>query len=518
MKKIFIIFAIFLTLFCGPSWAHEEQTPVIIDTDMALDDVRALTILLNSHHLKVKAIVTSDGASSPAVGCKNLQRILRFLGKEDIPLGAGRVLNASSPPPWREISEAMGWAALPAGPHSDDMPSPPAAESGSAVRPEIAGTASGKPSCPTAVSTVQKVLSQADEGMGYICIGPLTNLADLLREDPGVAERIKNIFFYGSLPNESNPDWNVQRDMESAKVVLASGIPFYAFRLSNEELLTFDGSMLSEIQKLDSPASRLVCLLHQNERTQKLLKEAHFKAWDESVALYLDEPGIGTFEKVEGQSPLFRLSKWDKESAYSHYLEVLGRSSAGKLEERLPVVLQSYPTQPSRFQEDLRPWVPKIIALHGIEEWKATVLTNELHRHLGIYSILGAKMGIQAREILNASLDELTVESHAGLKPPLSCLNDGLQVSTGASLGRGTIRVTESDPPTVEADFSKGDRKLRLRLKESVKERIKSDIQGAIQRHGNLTPEYFKEVRRLSFEYWLHMKRGEIFDLEWNSP
>jgi pyrimidine-specific ribonucleoside hydrolase len=39
--------------------------------------------------------------------------------------------------------------------------------------------------------------------------------------------------------------------------------------------------------------------------------------------------------------------------------------------------------------------------------WKAVVLTNELHHHMGHWSIVGAKMGIRAREILAAPLDNI---------------------------------------------------------------------------------------------------------------
>jgi pyrimidine-specific ribonucleoside hydrolase len=212
------------------------------------------------------------------------------------------------------------------------------------------------------------------------------------------------------------------------------------------------------------------------------------------------------------------LAHEEQTGAFSPEAGVRNRSDDQGFEPRIPVVLETYPTDPALFQNDLRPFVSSIIALHGIEEWKAAVLTNELHRHLGIYSILGAKMGILAREILNASLDELTVESHAGLKPPLSCLNDGLQVATGASLGRGTITVPETHSATVGAVFVKGERKLRLRLRDRVKDRITSDVQRAIQRYGDATPEYFKEVRRLSFKYWVEMKRGEIFEREFNRP
>ena len=163
-------------------------------------------------------------------------------------------------------------------------------------------------------------------------------------------------------------------------------------------------------------------------------------------------------------------------------------------------------------QPDVREWVEKIIATHGLEEWKSALLTNELHRHLGTYSIIGAKMGIRARELQGAKFDELAVESHAGLKPPLSCLNDGLQVSTGASLGRGNIRVMENQPPAPEAVFIHGGKSLRLRLKPAVVERIRADIAAAIKQHGNLTPAYFAAIRKLSLQHWAGLNRTEIFE------
>lgn len=181
------------------------------------------------------------------------------------------------------------------------------------------------------------------------------------------------------------------------------------------------------------------------------------------------------------------------------------------LEPREGVVLAHFPSEPSALREDVAEVADEILKRHGAEEWKAALLTNELHRHLGIYSLVGVKMGIRARELLDASLDDLRVESHAGLRPPTSCLTDGLQVATGATLGRGTIRVeqTESAP---EAVFTKRRARLQLALKEEVRNQIRSDVAAAVEQFGRLTPEYFEEIRRLSIRYWLTLDRREIFE------
>jgi len=184
----------------------------------------------------------------------------------------------------------------------------------------------------------------------------------------------------------------------------------------------------------------------------------------------------------------------------------------GGLPVTVPVGLSAFPTSPDQFRPDLQGSVRRILARHGGEEWRAAVLTNEFHGHLGTYSLVGVKMGIHARERLGAALDDLEVLSFAGDAPPLSCMNDGLQVSTGATVGRGTIQVDRKGGTRPEAEFVRGGDRLRLRLKDTVRRRIESDIRQALERFGNQTPEYFREIRRLSILHWEELDRDEIFE------
>jgi pyrimidine-specific ribonucleoside hydrolase len=183
---------------------------------------------------------------------------------------------------------------------------------------------------------------------------------------------------------------------------------------------------------------------------------------------------------------------------------------APQIESRTPVVMKEFPVNPSLFQADVRPYVEKIIERHGLEEWKACFLTNELHRHLGIYSLVGAKMGVRAREILDAPFDAVDVISLAGNQQPLSCMNDGLQVSTGASLGRAAITIAHVKQPA--AIFLYKDRMVTLRIKKEIVNQIRKDIQAALKKYGGLNPEYFAHIRKLSIEYWLKWDRKAIFE------
>ena len=179
------------------------------------------------------------------------------------------------------------------------------------------------------------------------------------------------------------------------------------------------------------------------------------------------------------------------------------------IDQREPVCLKEYPSDPSLFKEYVRPYVKKIIERHGLEEWKAVFLTNELHRHLGMWSIIGAKMGIRAREFLGAPFDQLEVISFCGYKPPFSCTNDGIQVSTGASLGRGTITNTHLGKP--EAIFIYKNKRVLLRIKPEVKKEIAKVIKELSGKYGFRSPQYFRELDKISVRYWLEWDRKKLF-------
>ncbi len=180
------------------------------------------------------------------------------------------------------------------------------------------------------------------------------------------------------------------------------------------------------------------------------------------------------------------------------------------LSPRTTVILKEIPADPALFKAEIRPYIQKIIEKHGNEEWNACVLTNELHRHLGMWSIIGAKMGIRAREILEAPFDELDVVSFAGFKQPLSCINDGLQVSTGASLGRAAITVAHIGQPA--AVFFYGGKKIALKIKPEISKEIGTIIQKLSQKNKFQSPKYFEELDKKAIETWLKRDRKKIFE------
>jgi len=480
--------ALALTLLVSVAACAHTGPHVIVDTDLGADDARALALLLASPYFQVVAVVTTDGASPPEFAATNVCRLLRSLRREDVAVGAGRVLTAP-PPPWRTNATALDWPQL-----------------GEAAIP-VSGLLDG-------ASLVRLALRAATNRVFYLCLGPLTTLADALESAPELAAQIETVLWYGTPPNAARPNGNARRDPAALNRIAAAGLRVQAIGWPDESAAPrFDAALLEELAAVESPAAQLIVRLHRSGRGAELVRAGHLRLADELVALQFLDPSLGRLSPVAGLPGWSQLTAVDPAAVRGALLAFLRGAPP-----RATVILAELPTAPAQLLPDVREAAREIIARHGLEEWKAVVLTSELHRHLGTYSIVGAKMGLRAREWFRVALDELRVESHAGLKPPLSCVNDGLQVATGASLGRGTITVLTDLPPACAAIFINGERRLRLRLKPEVATRIAADMARLEAKHGGLTPAYFAAVRAVSLQHWLNLDRRTIFEDIEESP
>jgi pyrimidine-specific ribonucleoside hydrolase len=343
----------------------------------------------------------------------------------------------------------------------------------------------------------------------------MTNLAKALSANPLIKNKLHRVVYLGSAPGNGEPGWNTSRDKDSARIVYESGTAVYGLGLPDDRYLSFDNALYDRICSTDSKTARMMAQIHEFPAMRKKIAEGHTKVWDEMTVIYINMLSAFEFEPLEQYPGTRQLIGYDKTAVKNAYIRLIENPADFHLDARQSVVLKNFPMKKEMMRPDVAPFVEDIISRHGSEEWKACLLTNELHRHLGIYSLVGAKMGIRAREILDAPFDTLNVLSHAGSKPPLSCLNDGLQVSTGASLGRGTIKVDEENKKP-RVDFVKGNIQLTLTLKPEYVDRIKTDISAAVERFGGIGPDYFAHIRTLSIQYWKDFDRNKLFEEEFS--
>jgi len=477
-KGLLITLLIFYAGICFGDDIHHRS--IIIDTDMGLDDARALIWLLKMHDFEIEGIITSDGALDPKDAMIGLKKILEYYDKEEIMISEGLKLNEPDPNFRTNVKNSFSSFSKPDSEfnHKD-------------------------------IRQFYKTLNDSLENHSliYICLGPLTNFLYATENIKGFTDKIKKVFFAGNDPFSHPKAWNTNRDLKATEKIYDAIDNIYDLRISKDIKDFFNESIIKAAILSENNVSAFIRKLHNLESNTKDIGK-HIFLYDELIPLYLQFPDYFYINENKHSKSIVNLEKEFLRSAYMNFLK-----DGYVLSSRPNVVLNQYPVTISSFRDDIGVNINEIISRHGLEEWKAAILTNEMHRHLGAYSLIGVKMGILAREILEADLDELRVISFSGMKPPISCLSDGLQVSTGASLGRGNIRMILNNESILKAIFIMDDRKIRIELKPDIMKKLDSEIQNLAQQYGYGSHIYFKEVRKLSIQYWVNLNRKHMFEV-----
>ncbi|RJS85752.1 formylmethanofuran dehydrogenase [Candidatus Bathyarchaeota archaeon] len=90
----------------------------------------------------------------------------------------------------------------------------------------------------------------------------------------------------------------------------------------------------------------------------------------------------------------------------------------------------------------------------------------KFHGHLGPFLVLGLKAGLYATKILGRDPMKMKAIIKTHTHPPHSCFADGVQFSTGCTLGKRNITLEEENGLTVT--FIKGESRITLELKDAV--------------------------------------------------
>ena len=176
---------------------------VLIDTDPGTDDVLALILALNSPNIQILGFTTVAGNASLGQTTRNALRVLEYMGRTDIPVHRG----ASRP-----LKGRFSYAYFYHGP------------AGLTVRLPIPQT---KPS-PLSARRAIVDAAKADPGeVTLITLGPLTNVARAIQDEPSLPTLLKEIYVMGgavNVPGNVTPfaEFNIYDDAEAANVVFSS--------------------------------------------------------------------------------------------------------------------------------------------------------------------------------------------------------------------------------------------------------------------------------------------------------
>jgi pyrimidine-specific ribonucleoside hydrolase len=180
--------------------------PVILDVDPGHDDAVAVMMACGSPGLDLLAVTTVAGNATLPKTTRNALRILSLIGRTDVPVAAG-----ASRPLERELRTAENIH----GESGMDGPQIPEATS----EPDERG----------AVGLIADTLMAAPEPVVLVPVGPLTNVAALLRKHPDLKGRISRISLMGGSMGLGNTtpaaEFNIYVDPEAAREVFESGLP-----------------------------------------------------------------------------------------------------------------------------------------------------------------------------------------------------------------------------------------------------------------------------------------------------
>jgi len=98
---------------------------------------------------------------------------------------------------------------------------------------------------------------------------------------------------------------------------------------------------------------------------------------------------------------------------------------------------------------------------------------RHFHGHLGVYVTLGLRMGAIGRRAFG-HYKGLRAVVRSQPEPPMLCVVDGVQFSSGCTMGKGNISVEPATEP--EVVFEKEGRRVRISLKPGLRERIDREM------------------------------------------
>lgn len=473
MKRFTFILVFLFTIICvNNAFAHKRaKFNIVIDTDGGVDDFRALTYFMASRDFNINAITTVDGVLSADMSSQYVRQLCNLFHHEGIPVGEGDVKSKKTK---SYVKHLIIWGNI----------------------FEI------KSDCQFEKSSelIEKAIRTENKRTIIIALGPLSNIAVLVKNHPELIPKIETVIWYSDF--DKNPiGYNYEFDKKSFNTLMEKQIPV--------KMITSDETKyMNSFVKTCSEVKSIYAQTFYNALKHTGNEDVSMSYSCDLIPFYLIYPSMFIEEVVLDYA---RLIKPNNQNLF----DILGTGILNFDKPEQGVIYNELPTEGFYLRNDIGNFADTIIASHGYTEFKLVSITSEIHSHLGVYSVLGAKVGLRIMEYLHAGLDEIEIVSYAGYTPPTSCFNDGLQVGTGSTIGYGTITVDTTQNLRPEVLVKYNGREILFSVKPEIVNQIRTEISRLVKSDGIDSEMYWIKLRDITIKkYWLGMSRFDILDIE----
>ncbi len=216
-------------------------TKIIIDTDPGVDDAMAIQFALGSEEFEIVGLTTVFGNVDIDTVTTNALRLLHLANRNDIPVAKG-----ASKPLNREFSGGVPFV------HGNDG-------QGNTWKP----VSPLFPIKSTAVEFIIETILKFPNEITIAAIGPLTNLALAIEQQPEIQNFVKEIVIMGGnafCSGNATPaaEANILSDPEAADAVFGAAWPITMVGLDVTHKTILRKDVLSELSKFDSPINQQV--------------------------------------------------------------------------------------------------------------------------------------------------------------------------------------------------------------------------------------------------------------------
>ncbi len=261
----------------------------IIDTDMGPDDAVAILYFLNQPGIKVKAItIESNGNAHCEAAYHNLQGLLQLVHQTHIPVACGRAtpLRGRHQFPKEVLDLCDRLADTPLQKPRKALPS------------------------FSAKDLLIQTLKKAQKPLAILAIGPLTTLAEVVMEEPGLKAKIREVYMMGGAvrvpgnirevvldSGNRRAEWNMYIDPYAADKLFHSGLALTLVPLDATNRVVIDQVFYQRLAKRQSTAvARFVYSLLAHNK--KMLMAGNYYLWDPMAAVLAVDGGLARVEEL----------------------------------------------------------------------------------------------------------------------------------------------------------------------------------------------------------------------------